>query len=344
MPSPVQPGPWWRLDHAPTPQPGEAPSSWVARIAHAHHMLVDELVEIHSCTLAALDRGQAPDAWSQIVNRARIANAPAFSEVFLRLANLGLFKGPAPRWGLADWWCYCPKCIQADLQAGRPPFVRSAWLDPLAFACLDHEMLLKAWPHDVERLQPDGATQFELRSLGGGDGTWLTTGQIEIATSLRTIENPGWTQLVHCVLALAGGLALRSGRNHDGPAILKLLTPADRTSSVKGAKDFRAETAGEVDAAARLELLALAASLVTHNAADTTSPLVLAELQRLLLAGGRYRPRLRPSASRDPLFIVLANLNERAGDAMARELDLWPDNLQIRMRAAVFVATMARLA
>lgn len=69
MTSPVRPEAWWRLDHAPAPQPGEAPSSWVARIAHAHHMLVDELVEVHSCTLAALDRGQAPDAWSQIVNR-----------------------------------------------------------------------------------------------------------------------------------------------------------------------------------------------------------------------------------------------------------------------------------
>jgi hypothetical protein len=344
MTSPVRPEAWWRLDHAPSPQPGEAPSSWVARIAHAHHMLVDELVEAHACTLAALDRGQAQDAWSQIVSRTPTRDAPAFSEVFLKLANLGLFKEPAPRWGLADWWCYCPTCIQGDLQAGRPPFIRSAWLHPIAFACVEHEIRLKAWPHGLERLAPNGAAKFELTSLGDIDAAWLTAGQLEIAKSLRTVEDPGWAQLVHCVLALAACLAIRSGRNHDGPAILKLLTPADRTSSVKGAKDFRAETACEVDAAARLDLMALAASLVAHSAADTTSPLVLAELQRLLLAGGRYRPRLRPSASRDPLFIVLANLNERAGDAMARDLDRWPDNLQVRMRAAVFVATMARLA
>jgi hypothetical protein len=344
MTSPERPEAWWRLDHAPSPQPGEAPSSWVARIAHAHHLLVDEMVEVHACTLPALDRGRAQDSWSQIVSRTPTRNAPAPSKVFLELTNRGLFNGPVPHWGLADWWCYCPTCIQADLRTGRPPFIRSDWLHPLAFACVEHEVRLRAWPHGLERLLPDGAAKFELESLGASDDIWLTTGQLEIARSLRTFKDPRWAQLVHCVLALVAGLALRSGRNHDGPAILKLLTPADRTSSVKGAKDFRAETAGEVDTAARLELLTLATSLVAHSAADTMSPLVQAELQRLLLAGGRYRPRLRPSASRDPLFIVLANLNERAGDAMARDLDRWPDNLQVRMRAAVFVDTMARLA
>lgn len=335
---------WWRLDLAPAPQPGEAPSSWVARVAHAHHLLVDELVELHACSLPALDWGRDQNAWSQIISRTPTRNAPTPSSVLLELAALGLFTGPAPRWGLADWWCYCPACISGDIKTGCPPYIRSDWMHPLAFACVKHGLRLKAWPDGLERLLPDGAAKFELESLGASDAISLTIGQLGIARSLQRSDDPGWAQLVHCVPALAAGLALKSGRSQDGPTILKLLTPRDRMLSVKGAKDFRAETAGEVDTAARLELLSLAASLVAYTAADPTPPLVQAELQRLLLAGGRHRPRLRPSASRDPLLILAANLNERAGDAMVRDLDRWPDNLQARVRAALFVATMARLA
>lgn len=334
---------WWRFERAPAPLPSEAPSSWFTRVAHAHHLLAEELAELHACSLPALDRGQDSNTLREILERAGIADAPAPCQTVSRLVEEGLFTAAAPRWQLSDWWCYCAACLRRDLSAGRAPYIRNQWVQPLAFACIEHRQALQPWPYGHERLRADASTGFDADALFAVEAPALSDAQLALALCLSDHRTRDWLSWVRCLLAASAALAHKTGPSHDGPPAIWFLTPNDRMPPIKGRKGFSLQLVGELDVCARLSLLIEASRLLVADAADSPTPQVRAGLHRLLSSTGRRSAR-RPHASCDPLLVVMANLSLPAAEAITQDMSSWPPQFRARMAAALFVASMARLA
>jgi hypothetical protein len=224
---------WWRFERAPAPLPSEAPSSWFTRVAHAHHLLAEELAELHACSLPALDRSQS-NALREILERAGILHAPAPCQTFSRLIEEGLFTAAAPRWQLSDWWCYCAACLRRDLSINRAPYIRNHWVQPLAFACIEHRQALQPWPYGHERLRADASTSFDMDALFRAEAPILSDGQLALALCLNNRQADDWLSWVRCLLAASAALAHKTGVFADGPPAIWFLTPNDRMSPVKG--------------------------------------------------------------------------------------------------------------
>jgi len=64
----------WSLSPAPPPFEDEAPSSWLARAAHCHHLGTVEMAAIYGIDMAAADLGWHERQLSEIARRSRLSD------------------------------------------------------------------------------------------------------------------------------------------------------------------------------------------------------------------------------------------------------------------------------
>lgn len=337
----------WDLAWAPDPYPNEARSSWLARTAHAHGLLVSELLELHACSLPQLDRGMAEAAWCDIVARTSIA-PPLLDRVTFALNALGPNSGlRPPRWPIGDWWSFCPACVLEDLVEEGITYIRSAWVHPLSFACQLHEQALKPWPHGIELLLPDGSLLFDTVKLEASSQRTLPKAVLEAAAALENPAASNWPSAVAAIFTLAAVLNVKTGSAHFGVPAYALVTEQEQQSSIQGAHQFDLLLPLEADAHARLSLIEAAARIFAFDPSDVSQdvgPQLRASLKQVLRSARRSWPRRHALAATDPLFVVLANVNPRATEAMLQGFSAWPPEFKARVRAALFVSAMANLA
>lgn len=141
---------------APSLLPGEALSSWLARLAGAHLMTVAELQEAVGYPLTAFERGNLEGLDRVLV----MTNVPSLPDEAISQPDLlahPIHPGPPP----PENWAVCRRCLQRDLGAGRVPYVRLRWLHPLATHCDVHQSPLI--PHGNSNVKVASAS-----TLGGG--------------------------------------------------------------------------------------------------------------------------------------------------------------------------------
>jgi hypothetical protein len=111
----------------------EALSSWLVRIAHAHYLTLAQLQRLTGLCWYRLDEGDLKQVqtFSTMLGR----QVEALRRNLLRNRDALPFSP-------ASTWVVCPACLEDDAASGGTPYIRNAWVDPLATFCLDHDLPL----------------------------------------------------------------------------------------------------------------------------------------------------------------------------------------------------------
>lgn len=140
------------LSHvAPRQQPGEALSSWLARVAQASLLTTREMSHELGQGLSDFDRGHVQG----IPLAARMLGCPVDQLTTSIVWDLGrepLPTGPEP----PACWAVCVRCLQEDLGEGRSPYVRSSWTHPLATVYHVHRQHLVGYDASPVKIVEDG--------------------------------------------------------------------------------------------------------------------------------------------------------------------------------------------
>lgn len=135
---------------APPQQPGEAVSSWLARVAQASLLTTKEISRELGQGLSDLDRGNP----AGIPLAAKMLGCPPNQLTESILADLRvapLPSGPEP----PRSWSVCVRCLQQDLGEGRPPYLRALWTHPLATVCHVHRRHLVGYDASPVKIVDD---------------------------------------------------------------------------------------------------------------------------------------------------------------------------------------------
>ncbi len=125
---------------APARYADEALSAWLVRIAHAHYLTLDEFLRLSRLCPSSLDQGDPGHIAALATMIGTTVERP-----------MAIFPPrPATSRLAADaTWLTCPFCLEQDAESGRSPYIRQAWVHPLATYCLDHEAPLSfQWEGD----------------------------------------------------------------------------------------------------------------------------------------------------------------------------------------------------
>ncbi|WP_024352802.1 TniQ family protein [Brevundimonas naejangsanensis] len=127
------------------PEKGEALSSWLARIARAHLLDLDHVGDEIGCAVQLVDHAPSDSTVTQIGRRTAVDFDRVRAAVHPLLTSLD-----RPVRGELDWRV-CPACLTEDVEAGRAPHLRVAWVHPLSTVCLKHRSPLQI-PTDLQAM------------------------------------------------------------------------------------------------------------------------------------------------------------------------------------------------
>jgi hypothetical protein len=333
---------------APQLLPGEALSSWLVRLADAHMITVAELQAAIDCPLTAFERGNL----GGFDRTAAMTGLPALASD--AIAPQDLLACPIPS-GLPPpaSWAVCPRCLQADLEAGRAPHARLIWQHPMATHC------------DVHRspLVPHGNSPIKIASAltlwGEGEAPAESADALlEVATfddpaTLARVrkylvgrtggELPGLRLAVQDVVA---ALTVRlNGYNYSGSLMSLFEGPIFDRRSAPGALQIEREWWARVDAATRLLYVRVALFILSEPQDPATSgrksPLGPNWLQ------SRYRHHkgagwqaMFAHAAHDPLVLLATELPGKMVLQLGEMSLAWPEDLRRRWTYAAAVGAL----
>ena len=283
---------------APSLVPGEALSSWLARLADAHLITVAELQEVIGGPLTAFERGNLKGLDRVIaMTGLRGLSADAIAPPDLRAHPIR--PGPPP----PECWAVCRQCLEADVEAGR------------ATHC------------DVHRapLAPHGNSPIPIASaltLWGEQGRPKETRDILLeAAALQDI---------------AAALAVRlNGYSYSGSLMSLFEEPIFDRKSAPGALQIEREWWARLDAATRLLYVRVALFILAEPpdpaARDRKWPL---RPDWLTSRYRHYKSRgwdaLFAHAARDPLLLVATELPAKMVLELGEMSLAWPADLRQR--------------
>lgn len=327
----------WSLSPAPPPFEDEAPSSWLARAAHCHHLGTVEMAAIYGIDMAAADLGWHERQLSEIARRSRLSDWPAVHPVVDGLALIGRLERRFPR-RVEDWWAYCPRCLEADLSGAGGVYLRRQWCEPFSVVCSHHKVWLRPWPASSETRTFDGQASFVFTE-GDFASQEAEPTVIQTATFLRQPAIAGWDRWATMVMDLGDALLCRCGPQGQQQAALFEFTDFEPWSGI-GTRRLGRNQLSSCDASLRLTLMRTIISLMSFDpAAATAPPSWLREIVRANSRAG-VRRELLPGCG-DPLFRLFARLNDDAANALSRRVDDWPAEARIRVHAAMVVGALA---
>lgn len=333
----------WRFSAAPPPYHDEAPSSWICRVAHAHNLTIEELIELQGGSASELDLGLAELVLADTALRSGLSEWPAVEPAVAGLARMGRLPDFRPSIAAEEWWAYCPSCVEADLDAERAPYIRASWSHPLAMVCRRHGLRLRAWPRGREVLLADGRTFFGRFEDGDFRGTTATPEEIQWSSVFSRSANAEWEEIITLVVDLADGLMTRTGPQAQDRIALFQFADADEASHWSGSARLPRYGLAGLEAHRRLKVLRTVTTLLSYDPTrDSATPSWLTNLVRVNARGTNRRSLANVSA--DPLFLLMARLNPLAADALALRASEWPREARIRIGAAILVGALANYA
>lgn len=239
---------------------GEALSSWLARIARAHLLDLDHVAAEIACRLQLVDHAPGEDVLVQIALRTAVDLDQVRAAVHPLLTTADRLSR-----GELDWRV-CACCLIDDAEAGRVPYVRTAWTHPLSTVCPLHRAPLlipteaqasAMLPFDVSLSRQDhglshlGQEPLDSLLFAAQMVDPAQSASTDVITSVREVRDLVDALSVQISLALGRGAALtlfeepRRGR-HIAPlaltlpeGILTTLDPADRLLFARAAIALR---------------------------------------------------------------------------------------------------------
>lgn len=134
-----------KLPITPPPQPDEALSSWIARIAARYDLAADDLVRYllpNETDLSGMSQWIDVCAWPPLEDAlAAATNRPLVNFVQQRLSGLTVNPGAAWPRNIPAW---CPLCVAQDVAAYGEVYRRKAWTYGGYLICSHHRCLLIA--------------------------------------------------------------------------------------------------------------------------------------------------------------------------------------------------------
>lgn len=331
----------WRYVNAPAPFKDEAPSSWMARVAHAHRLPVEELLHLTSATASELDLGLSERVLAEVSFRSPIAEWPSCHDVIEGLHSAALMPEYRPQVSAAEWWAFCPACFAENPEAVN--YVRRAWTHPLAFTCLRHACYLKPRPLYREIRYSDGRTMN--RPLAPRILKCEAASEEDLALS-RLLFYParrGWEPTARAVFDLCDALVARTGPNGVDAALLRDFAPAQLLMRFPGSRRLLSAELCAQPAHIRIAMLRIVSSWLSFRIPEGKAA-VPSWLQGLVERRRRLHGRDLSWAAADPLFQVMTRLNSWAADQLADRSRAWPSELRARMAGAIVVGAMANSA
>lgn len=333
----------WRFSAAPPPYVDEAPSSWICRVAHAHNLTVEELIELQGASASELDLGLGESVLADTALRSGMSEWPAVEPAVAGLVRMARLPDFRPRITAEEWWAYCPSCVHADLDAERVPYIRACWSHPLAMVCRRHGLRLRAWPRGREVLLADGRTFFGMFEEEDFRGVTATPEEIQWFSILARISNADWEEVVSLVVDLADGLMTRTGPQAQDRVALFQFADKDESPQWPGSSRLPHFGLGGLDAHRRLLVLRTIVQLLSYDPlGDTAVPSWLINFVRANARG--MNRRTLGNVSADPLFLLMARLNPDAANALALRSVEWPRHARRRMGAAILIGALANQA
>jgi hypothetical protein len=323
---------------APALRPDEALSSWIARIADAHLVTLDELQQELGFPIGALDRGEWPPI-KRLAAMTGVREGVLSSRVPVDLLTHPMRPGPNP----PHSWAVCEKCLAQDVEAGRPAYIRQSWTHPLATVCHLHEESLV--PHGNSRIK----IACRLTLFGEGTeaneptdallGTVRFDDPAALARARRVVSARGSPrerlQLRWAVRDIVDALATARGQANGGSLMSLFEEPLFGRPSKPGSPQIQVNWWDILDAATRLLYVRVALFIL----AEPRDPILDDRIWPLgddwLSSRYRHSRVLGWQASfshavQDPLILVRSELPLRA----VRQLDErslgWPKDLRRR--------------
>lgn len=329
-----------RYPAAPEPYPGEAPSAWVSRVAHAHDLTIAEIVQLQGYSASEFDAGYGDDIIAHIATGAPTRSWPAACEVVDGLREVGLLPAKAPKVQAEDWWAYCPDCVSGEA-SGEAPRLLALWCQPLAYVCLEHAVYLRPWPRGREARLVDGTTGLQPLTPEQLRAESATDGDLDFGRLLLSPGHADWEAMARAVFDLVDALMTRTGVQGQHPPLLTELLNLGRSGDLVGSVRLAAGALWGLPAATRLLALRYLSALTRTPPLADDPPVWLRQLAR---RPGTPRQRSLNGASCDELFLLIAKLNAEAAAQLARRASGWPPHLRIRLGAAIVVGSLANLA
>jgi len=131
------------LPLAPRPNPGEAITSWVGRIAARYDIMAHDLVRhVLGRRSVSMDRVERLDYQADQELEAALAAAARVSPARVKALRIVCDDGSACCWH-RTWPAWCRDCVQADLAQGGEVYERAVWRLGSCMACPQHRTLLE---------------------------------------------------------------------------------------------------------------------------------------------------------------------------------------------------------
>ncbi|WP_396593304.1 TniQ family protein [Brevundimonas sp. R86498] len=329
-----------RYPAAPEPFPGEAPSAWICRVAHAHDLAAAEILQLQGFTASQFDAGYGEAILHHIAVGAPCRTWPAPHDVVDGLREIGLMPETPPKLSAEDWWTYCPACLSTG---GPQRMLRllALWCQPLALLCLEHAVYLRPWPRDHEVTLASGHTSFEPFADHLLEAEAATDDDLAYGRRLLSPGRADWAPMAHAVFDLTDALMTRTGPQAQGAPLLRDLLGLSASGDHVGSTRLPFAALWGVPATTRLTLLRYLSGLTRPPPLDQEPPAWLRQLAR---RPGTNLQRSLTGAAADELFLLLTRLNGVAADQLARRASTWPADLRSRMGAAVVIGSLANFA
>lgn len=325
------------------PEEGEALSSWLARIARAHLLDLDHVADEIGCRVQLVDH--APD--DETVGR--IAHRIGTTRQVIR-NSLHPLSSPATRpvHGQLDWRI-CSACFAADVEQGRVPYVRLAWLHPLSTICVEHRSALTIptvgeWcaltTDEVEPPRQDHG----LGDLSSEPVESLVRAARLVDPSAPTDHNAGaiTREVLDLVDALGVQVSLAMGKG----AAIALFEQTRRGRHVRPLSlDLQKALITGLDPADRLLFVRSALALRWPSTGYLQERQVLGDwFTRVVTATvPSGRRRIISDHPRDPLGLLAVALPAQAFHQLRQRAEGWSEEFRIRWVAAEQLAALAGL-
>jgi hypothetical protein len=235
----------------------EALSGWLVRIAHAHYLTLAQLRRETGLCWYRLDEGDLEhvQALSTMLGR-------PVEEAQRNLLRDRDDLPPSP----ADTWVVCPACLESDVADGGAPYIRKAWVDPLATFCLEHDLPLVhqdiSDPFGKVFADTTGMVEFNayqyIRDLEAKDILRLSAFEAD----RRRPDSRSKRRKIREVADIAAALVLPADRYFPHSVVDHLNTCYGRRAIIRRRRDFNPDVAWSYWARARLGLLRATLSLL----------------------------------------------------------------------------------
>lgn len=329
-----------RYPAAPEPYPGEAPSAWVSRVAHAHDLTIAEIIQLQGYSASEYDGGYGDDIVAHIATGAPTRSWPVICEVVDGLREVGLMPTKAPKVQAEDWWAYCPICL-SNGALDEPPRVLALWCQPLAYVCLEHAVYLRPWPRSLEVRLADGTTSLKPLALDQLCAESAADEDLDLGRLLLSPGRANWEPTARAIFDLVDAFMTRTGSQAQHPPLLTELLNLSRSGDHVGSVRLPVGALWGLPASTRLVALRYLCGLTRMPPLADEPP---TWLSRLAKRPGTSRQRSLKGASCDELFLLIAKLNAEAAAKLALRASGWPSHLQARLGAAIIVGSLANLA